>query len=136
MATKPKATTKKKEFPKSKLKAPKTPAAEAFPELPVPPLLPNQPDLPALADAEAQELEGVIDHYKAVELDAKAIMKKTNDEQNTRLNEVAQQVIACFSKYKRNSIVINGKLAQVIAQIKVKVKGMKAPKKKKGSSKA
>lgn len=123
-------------FPAEPLKPPAG-NPEPFPSLPVPPLhLPHQPGLPELSDPALEEIEGAIDHFKGVETAVKAEIKRVSDEQNTILNAATVEVIKVFSKYNRKSIVINGKLAEVIASLKVKVKGVKKAKAEKAEASA
>lgn len=122
------ATPKKKkvrEFPKSKIK----PGAEASPitgEFPALPMPPHQPDLPALADPVVEEIRGVVDHYRTVKADAKRI----TDKQKMLVDDATQKVIDVLRKHNRSSLVIDGILAQVLVEIKVKVKGARAKKRK------
>lgn len=90
---------------------------------PAPVRLPAQGRLPGFTNQELDEIAGVLEHYRNVEVDAKQKMKEVNDREKNRINEAALEVIQVLGRHERKSISIDGLFGEILSTLKVKVKG-------------
>jgi len=90
---------------------------------------PAQMKLAGFTDEQAEEIEGILEHYNAVETRAKEAIKAVRDREQNKIDEVATEVIEILQKYDRQAVALNGWTAQIVATMKVKVKGSSRKKK-------
>lgn len=92
---------------------------------------PAQMKLAGFSDEQAEEIEGVLEHYKAVETAAKEAIQEVRERQQNKVNEAAEEVVELMEKYGRKAIALRGWTATLTEKQKLVVKG--SPRKERGA---
>lgn len=96
---------------------------------------PSQMKLAGFTDEQAEEIEGVLEHYKGVEEAGKKRMRQVKIDEESKIQKAAGEVVALLKKYNRQAVSINGWTGQIIEKgVKVEVKRGRKPKAQRAQS--